>query len=277
MHRWNNRLYNYAMIMKKRKLILIRGGGDVASGVAVVLHRNGWHVVISELPAPMVVRRKVAFAEAVWEGHQQVEEIQSVLAENDDEIEDAFCSGKVAVVVDPEANILERFEFSAIVDARMLKRYETNPSFEKIPLIGLGPGFVAGENCQVVIETNRGENLGRIFREGSAEKDTGIPAIVEGRRLERVLYTPCAGKIQTFIEIGDLVKEGQLLAVVGGEAVLAPFDGLVRGMLRNGLDVKAHIKLGDVDPRTDASLATHISDKTLIIGNSVLDVVESLQ
>ncbi len=179
--------------MTKKKLILILGGGDLASGVAAVLYRNGWQVVVSELPEPMVVRRKVAFAEAIWESHHTVEEIQSILARNDEEVDRALQAGKVAVVVDPDAKIAQRFEFRAVVDARMLKRVQPNKIRKDVPLIGLGPGFIAGENCLAVIETNRGENLGKIIWKGSAEQDTGIPGIVEGRGLERVLYSPCDG------------------------------------------------------------------------------------
>lgn len=258
------------------KLVLLRGGGDLASGVAAVLHRNGWKVVISELPEPMVVRRKVAFAEAVWEAQHRVEKIESVLSRNDDEIESALKAGKISVVVDPNATIAERFDFRAVVDARMLKRFQANTIRQDIPLIGLGPGFIAGENCLAVIETNRGDNLGKIIWEGTAEQDTGIPGIVEERGLERVLYSSCQGIIKTFVEIGELVKQGQVLAEVGGEEILAPFDGLVRGMLRDGLNIKAHTKVGDVDPRLDLSLAAQISDKALVVGLSVLEVVESL-
>ena len=262
--------------MIKKKLILILGGGDLASGVAAVLHRNGWQVVISELPEPMVVRRKVAFAEAVWETCHTVEGIESVLALSDEEIERALQAEKIVVVVDPNAEIAQRFEFRAVVDARMLKHYQPNLFREEIPLIGLGPGFIAGENCLAVVETNRGENLGKIIWEGSAEQDTGVPGIVEGRGLERVLYSSKAGVFRSFAEIGDLVRQGQVLAEVGGEAILAPFDGLVRGMLRDGMSIKAHTKLGDVDPRFDQSLAAQISDKALIAGQSVLEIVESL-
>lgn len=264
------------MKLIKKKLILILGGGDLASGVAAVLHRNGWQVVISELPEPLVVRRKVAFAEAVWETHHTVEGIESVLARTDDEVESLLLAGKIAVIVDPDAKIAQQFEFRAVVDARMLKQKMSNPFPMELPLIGLGPGFIAGENCLAVIETNRGENLGKIIWEGSAEQDTGIPGIVEGRGLERVLYSHNEGTIRIFVEIGDLVKQSQVLAEVGGEAVVAPFNGTVRGMLRNGLRIKAHTKVGDVDPRLDPSLAFQISDKALIIGQSVLEVIESL-
>lgn len=264
------------MKTKKRKLILIRGGGDLASGVGAVLHRNGWQVVICELPEPMVVRRRVAFAETVWEGQYQVEEIQSVLVKNADEIESVLLSGKIAVVVDPEMKITDRFDLKAIVDARMLKTYHTKATPDGVPVIGLGPGFVAKDNCLAVIETKRGETLGEIIWDGPAQPNTGTPGIVKGRGLERVLYTPCEGVVRPQVEIGDLVTQGQVLAEVGGTVVLAPFDGLVRGMLRPGMKVRAHTKLGDVDPRREPGLESRISDKALIIGQSVSEVIESL-
>ena len=264
------------MNTRKSKRILILGGGDLASGVAAVLHRNGWHVVISELPEPLVVRREVAFAEAVWNTQHTVEEIQSVLVHKDEEVEAALLAGKVAVVVDPDAAIAERFDFQAVVDARMFKRFSPNTIRQDLPLIGLGPGCVAGENCLAVIETNRGANLGRNIWQGSAEQDTGIPGIVEGRGIERVLYSPSSGIFKGLVKIGELVRQGQILAEVGGEVIKAPFDGLVRGMLRDGLNIRAHMKVGDIDPCFDRDLAFQISDKALIIGKSVLEVVESL-
>lgn len=264
------------MDTKNRKLVLIRGGGDLASGVGGILHRNGWQLVICELPEPIVVRRKVAFAETVWEGLYQVEEIQSVLVETDQEVEPALLADKIAVVVDPEMKIADRFDFKAIVDARMLKTFQTPVTTGGVPVIGLGPGFIAGENCLVVVETKRGASLGKIIWDGAAQPNTGTPGIVEGRGLERVLYTPCDGVVRPCVEIGDLVSQGQVLAVVGESAVVAPFDGLVRGMLRPGIRVRAHTKLGDVDPRREPGLESKISDKALIIGRSVLKVIESL-
>ncbi|MDD2521299.1 MAG: selenium-dependent molybdenum cofactor biosynthesis protein YqeB [Anaerolineaceae bacterium] len=257
--------------------ILIRGGGDLASGVAAVLFRNGWQVLIAELSEPKVVRRKVAFAEAVWEGWQQVEEIIAVLAKEDVEIENVLQAGRIAVIVDPQAEVVNRFNFAAIVDARMLKHFSPDAISAQIPLIGLGPGFVVGKNCLAVVETNRGENLGEIIWEGSAEQDTGVPAVVEGRGLERVLYSPREGIVRSFVQIGDFVKQGEVVAEVDGTTVVAPFDGLVRGLLRDGLKVGAQVKLGDIDPRMEPSLATRISDKALVIGKSVLDIVENLQ
>lgn len=265
------------MLKNKSNLILIQGGGDLASGVAAVLHRHEWKVVITEIADPLVVRRKVAFAESVWEKRVWVEGIEAALAESDQEVIRLLSEGVIPVVVDSEAKIAERIDFKAIIDARMLKRYLPKNSRWTAAIIGLGPGFVAPENCAAVIETNRGEKLGEIIWKGSAQADTGIPGIVEGRGLERVLYSPAAGVLKVFADIGVIVKRGQLLADVAGVAVQAPFDGVVRGMLREGISVEAGTKLGDVDPRINVELAYQISDKALIVGESVLRVLESLE
>ena len=262
--------------MTRTKRILIRGGGDLASGVAAVMHRAGWQVVICELPEPLVVRRKVAFAEAVWEGNVQVEEIEGVLVDDLNDLENILESRKVAVLVDPEMKVLETLNFDCVVDARMLKRFEANSLDGKVPLIGLGPGFVAGVNCNAVIETNRGPELGKVIWDGVAEADTGKPGIVEGRGLERVLYSEGNGKLFTYSEIGDFVSEGQVIAEVEGRAVRAPFDGVLRGMARPGLVVKEGVKIGDVEPRMDVNLCYQISDKALIVGDAVLEALNQI-
>lgn len=264
------------METKQKKPILIQGGGDLASGVAAVLYRHGWEVVITELPNPLVVRRTVAFAEAVWEKEFKVEEISAVLCETDEDLNNSLKHGDIAIVVDPEASITKRMDFAALVDARMLKKDLPKTAPETLPVIGLGPGFEAGKNCLAVIETNRGENLGKALYQGRAQADTGTPAVVEGHGRERVLYSPVAGVVEAMVEIGEWVEQGSLLARVSGVEVRAPFDGLIRGMLRNGIQIKEHTKLGDIDPRNDPGLAFAISDKALIIGEGVLEVLENL-
>ncbi|HHX08518.1 MAG TPA: EF2563 family selenium-dependent molybdenum hydroxylase system protein [Chloroflexi bacterium] len=260
----------------KKKLILIRGGGDLASGVAAVLHRAGFGVVICELPQPLMVRRKVAFAEAVWDQAMQVEEITAELATDAAECERLLQEGKIPVLVDPGAEIVKRLEFAAAVDGRMLKKAITDWDFPELPLIGIGPGFTAGTDCLAVIESNRGPNLAKIIWQGQAEANTKVPGIVHGYGLERVLYSPCEGVVKAFLKIGDSVKKGEKVAEVAGQAIFAPFDGVLRGLLREGISIKAHTKLGDVDPRPDPSLCFRISDKALSIGESVLEVIRIL-
>ena len=255
---------------------MIRGGGDLASGVATVLHRERWRVLICELAAPLVVRRKVSFAEAVWERRCKVEEIEAFLAQNAVEIEGVFARKAIPVLIDPEMRILQSMSFDAIVDGRMLKRYEENPLFGSVLVIGLGPGFIAGENCDAVIETKRGSTLGQVIFAGSAQENTGIPGIVNGYGLERVLYAPDSGVLETYVEIGDKVARAQALGKVGNTEFYAPFNGVVRGLARAGLLLQKGIKIGDIDPRMDESVCYKISDKALLIGEGVFKALESI-
>lgn len=254
-------------------MVLIRGGGDLASGVGVRLHRSGFQVVITELPEPLVVRRKVSFAEAVHEGLVQVEGVTGKLVEDFSEIKSILLSGIIPVLIDPDLKCLEVINPDVVVDARMRKKLPREGKELASLVIGLGPGFIAGENCHAVIETNRGHNMGRVLWQGVPEQDTGIPGSVQGYSSERVLRAPVDGVLQTRVEIGDRLKKGSLVALVGEEEVLAPFDGILRGLLRDGTAVKAGFKIGDVDPREDPNLYKLISDKSRAIGGGVLEAI----
>lgn len=255
-----------------KRFVLIRGGGDLASGVAARLHRAGFPVLVSELPQPLVVRRLVSFAEAVWAGEIQVEEIRGVLAKDMTEARAVQTVGHVAVVVDPDLVCLPDYQPEIVVDARMRKK---PPEVQlDVPLhIGLGPGFTAGQDCHAVIETMRGHTLGRVFWQGQAAADTGIPEGVLGKTSERVLRAPAGGVLQGRAQIGDVVHEGDLLAVVDGAELRAPFDGALRGLVHDGLTVRQGMKVGDLDPRGDPKYARLVSDKSLAIGGAVLEAV----
>jgi len=254
-------------------LVLIRGGGDLASGVGVRQHRSGFQVVITELPEPLVVRRKVSFAEAVHEGLVQIEGVTGNLVEEFSEIKAVLFFGCIPVLIDPDLKCLEAINPDVVVDARMRKKSPREGKELASLVIGLGPGFVARENCHAVIETNRGHNLGRVLWRGVPEKDTGIPGAVQGYSSERVLIAPMDGTLQTRVEIGDQLKKGFLVAFVEGMEVLAPFDGILRGLLRDGSAVKTGLKMGDVDPREDLNLCKLISDKSRAIGGGVLEAI----
>lgn len=254
-------------------MVLIRGGGDLASGVGVRLHRSGFQVVITELPEPLVVRRKVSFAEAVHEGLVQVEGVTGKLVEDFSEIKSILLSGVIPVLIDPDLKCLEVINPDVVVDARMKKKPPREGKELASLVIGLGPGFIAGENCHAVIETNRGHNMGRVLWQGVPEQDTGIPGSVQGYSSERVLRAPVDGVLQTRVEIGDRLKKGYLVALVGEEEVLAPFDGILRGLLRDGTAVKSGLKIGDVDPRENPNLYKLISDKSRAIGGGVLESI----
>jgi len=253
--------------------VLIRGGGDLASGVAVRLHRSGFEVLVTELPNPLVVRRTVSFAEAVFSQSVQVEEITGRLAQAYSQVREILDQSEVAVMVDPDLANLTEFSPLVLVDARMRKR-PPETGLDAAPLvIGLGPGFTAGVDCHAVIETMRGHFLGRVIWEGAPLADTGIPDTVLGKDAERVLRAPEDGVLQSFKQIGDLISDGDLIARVNGEDLRAPFNGVLRGLVHDGLPVRVGMKIGDLDPRSDPVYTRLVSDKSLAIGGAVLEAV----
>jgi xanthine dehydrogenase accessory factor len=255
-------------------LILIRGGGDLASGVALRLHRAGLKVLISELERPLAVRRTVSFAEAVYQGQMTVEGVTACLVKVK-QVQAALDAGKIPVIIDPDASILNELPIPIVIDARLIK-LPPSPLPVELPLhIGLGPGFHAGRNCHAVIETRRGHTLGRVYWDGPTQPDSGQP---EGDQ-RRVLRAPADGKLVTYAQIGDQVQEGELIARIqpGIENrksdIVSPFPGVIRGLLYPGLQVTQGLKLGDVDPRNDPDLCTLVSDKALAIGGGVLEAL----
>mgnify|MGYP000619086682 CR=1 FL=1 len=249
--------------------VLIRGGGDLATGVAIRLHRAGINVLITELPQPLAVRRAVAFSEAVYDGSHTVEGVRATLVEGNQLKRWEEADG-IPVIVDPDASILSAFDFPVVVDARLLKS-PPQPLPAPVPLhIGLGPGFHAGQNCHAAIETRRSHTLGRVFWEGITQPDSGEP---EGDP-RRVLRAPASGVLRSKKQIGDPCEEGELIAIIDGQhSVISPFRGVLRGMMRDGLRVTKGLKIGDVDTRNDASACFLVSDKSLAIGGGVLEAV----
>ena len=260
-------------------LIVLRGGGDLASGIALRLHRCGFQIVILELEKPLAVRRSVSFSEAVYEGAQNVEGVISRLV-SADQLQVTLEAGEIPVLVDPQANIL-RNQFltspqsTIVLDARLLKT-TPDPLDVKVPLhIGLGPGFVAGENCHAVIETHRGHTLGRVYWSGATRADSGQP---DGDP-RRVLRAPQTGILTAQAKIGDQLEEGQPICEIesnsGGGTVklVSPIKGILRGLIRPGLEVPQGMKIGDVDARNDPALPKLVSEKALAIGGGVLEAV----
>jgi xanthine dehydrogenase accessory factor len=260
-------------------LIVLRGGGDLASGVALRLHRTGFQIVILELEKPLAVRRSVSFSEAVYEGVQTVEGTTARLV-SPDQIQVTLETNEIPVLVDPQANILRNQFLTSprstfVVDARLLKT-APDPLGVNIPLhIGLGPGFSAGENCHAVIETRRGHSMGRVYWSGSAQADSGEP---DGDR-RRVLRASHNGVLVADAQIGDKLKEGQLIAEIQPEdgsenySIFSPFNGVLRGLIRPGIQVTRDMKIGDVDRRNDPTICTFASDKALAVGGAVLEAV----
>ena len=257
-----------------RLLIVLRGGGDLASGVAYRLRRAGLRLLITELPQPLVVRRKASFAEAAFCGETRLEGMLARRCTDPSEALALLDQEILPVLIDPQAKCLEQLAAPlALVDGRMTKRPPEALPVQPALVIGLGPGFAAGENCHAVIETNRGHHLGRVLWQGAAQSDTGIPDSVLDRRQERVLRAPADGALEAYAEIGDLLQSGQIIARVAGLPITAPFDGALRGLIYPGLLVRQGMKVGDLDPRGDPRYCTQISDKALSIGGGVLEAI----
>jgi xanthine dehydrogenase accessory factor len=254
-------------------LVLIRGGGDLATGVAARLHRAGFAVVVTELHQPLVLRRTVALAEAVFRGETSVEDLTGRRVGSPARALEEAQRGIIPVLIDPECDSLEELRPVALVDARMRKLPNELGLGAAGLVVGLGPGFVAGEDCHAVVETKRGHRLGRVLWNGPAEADTRVPEAVEGHAARRVLRAPADGAVDTQHDIGALLTEGQVVARVGGVEVRAPFDGVLRGLIHPGLSVPAGTKIGDVDPRGEVSTCLEISDKALAVGGGVLEAL----
>lgn len=254
-------------------MILVRGGGDLASGVVYRLHRAGIKAMVTELPDPLVVRRLVAFADAVHRGSVQVEGVPAQLVDSPQQALDLLASGIIPVLVDPLAECREHIDPVVIVDGRMTKRPPDLPLDAAPLIIGLGPGFIAGKNCHAVVETNRGHSLGRVIWHGPAMADTGIPEAVLYKREERVLRAPISGIFSAVAEIGQQLTRGEKIAEVDGREIRAPFDGVLRGIVYSGRWVSQGLKIGDLDPRNDPAYVRRISDKSLAVGGGVLEAV----
>ncbi len=260
-------------------LVLLRGGGDLASGVALRLHRTGIKVIITELAQPLAVRRTVSFAEAVYEGQHTVEGVTGRLVKPE-QLPAALEAGEIPVLIDPDANILANPQFTnarstnsqfpVVIDARLMKQPPA-PLPISVPLhIGLGPGFHGGVNCDAAIETRRGHTLGRVYWNGTTQADSGQP---EGDP-RRVLRAPNDGILFAEAKIGEHVEEGQTVAVISEQySVVSLIGGVLRGMIHDGIHVAKGVKIGDVDPRDDPSACFLISDKALSIGGAVLEAI----
>lgn len=259
--------------MDPAPFILLRGGGDLASGVAVRLFRCGFRLLITELPQPRAIRRLVSFAQAVYAGSAQVEGITATLIGEAQAAFQAASEGEIPVLVDPAADVRRSLKFAAIVDGRMRKQ-PPEIGLEAAPvMIGLGPGFTAGIDCHAVVETQRGHRLGRVIWQGPAAPDTGQPGMIAGQAEGRLLRAPGEGRIQARVPLGSSVAAGQTVAEIGPYQVVAPFAGVVRGLLHDGLLVAAGEKIGDVDPRGKPEYCREVSDKALAVAGGVLEAL----
>jgi xanthine dehydrogenase accessory factor len=253
--------------------ILIRGGGEMASGIAHRLRRCHMDVLISEIAAPTAVRRTLAFAEAIYEGAQTIEGITARRAARVAEIYEAWQTGEIPVVVDAAAAIRTQIKPAVIVDAIMAKKNLGTSIHDAALVIGVGPGFRAGVHVHAVIESNRGYHLGRVLWEGQAEPDTGVPAAVEGHAQDRLLRASQDGIFIAQRDIGDVVDAAEVVGSVEGISIRAAIPGMIRGILRSGVKVRAGMKVGDVDPRLERGYCYEISDKSRAIGGGVLEAI----
>lgn len=254
-------------------LVVVRGAGDLASGVIHRLVRSGLPVIATDIGDPTVIRRTVAFAEAIPDGEAIVEGMIARRVDSPDQALQFCQEGIVPVIVDPEANITERLNPLALVDAILAKKNLGTRRGMAGVVIGLGPGFSAGDDVDVVVETNRGHDLGRLIFEGTAEPNTGIPGNVGGKTDERVIRSPSEGVLRCVRGIGDRVQVGDVVAKIDGIPVVTKIDGILRGLLRNGLAVTKGFKVGDVDPRCQKEHCFTISDKARAIGGGVLEAI----
>jgi xanthine dehydrogenase accessory factor len=255
--------------------VVVKGGGDLGTGVAWRLRRCGFHVLVTEMAQPTVIRRAVAFASAVYEGTVTVEGIAARLVKNDapETISACWTAGEVPVLVDPSGATVKRLRPDAVVDAILAKRNLGTRITDAAAVVALGPGFTAGVDCHAVVETSRGHKLGRVLMEGSAEPDTGVPGPVSGETARRLLRAPAEGIFRTVHDIGDPVRIGEIVAYVEGVPLRSRLDGVVRGLLYNGLRVTIGMKVGDVDPRGVTSHCFTISDKAVAVAGGALEAI----
>jgi xanthine dehydrogenase accessory factor len=256
-------------------IVLIKGGGEMASGVAHRLSKCHFRVCMTEIPKPQAVRREVSFCEAVYEGEKTVEGITAKRVNSYDEVEEAWNSDQIPLIVDATSSIKDILKPDVIVDAIMAKKNLGTKITDTPLVIALGPGFCAGKDAHLVVETNRGHNLGKIITEGEAEKNTGIPGEIAGFSAERVFRAPKNGVLSTVKEIGDYIEPEDVIAFVEDMSIKAKIKGVIRGLLRDGTEVWKGMKTGDVDPRGIKQHCYTISDKARAAGGGVLEGILS--
>lgn len=269
------------MINEISNLIVVRGGGDIATGTIMKLYKCGFRVLILEIPNPSAIRRNVAFCEAVFEGVKTVEDVTCYLARDLKEAVTLLREGRLTLLVDPEAEVLKELRPVALVDGILAKK-NLGTTKDMAPVtVALGPGFTAGKDVDAVIETKRGHNLGRVIYSGCAAENTGVPGVIAGYGKERVIHSPATGILRNVRKITDTVKKGGVIAVVETDNGLVPveasLDGLLRGLIREGYPVTKGLKIADIDPRADEySNCFTVSDKARCIAGGALEAILSL-
>lgn len=256
-------------------IVVVRGAGDIATGIAHKLFRCGYKVILTEVERPLVVRRFVAFANAVLQGCTEVEGIRAVKAESFGDIYRIWHADSIPVLCDSGCSILEYIEPLGVVDAIMAK-INTGTYRGMAPItVGVGPGFEAGADVDAVVETHRGHDLGKVIYKGTACADTGIPGDIMGYSWERLLRAPAEGIVKNIHDIGDMVKQGEAVACVDGIPVNSQINGVLRGLIADGTKVRKDLKIGDVDPRGIREYCFTISDKSRSVAGGVLEAISA--
>jgi len=254
-------------------VVVVKGAGDLASGVILRLHRAGLRLVATEIDQPTTVRRTVAFSEAIYRGEVEVEGVRARRMKDYNEIPRAWNENIVPVLVDPWAEVVPRIRPTVLIDAIIAKQNLGTRISDAAVVIGLGPGFEAGVDVHAVVETNRGHNLGRVLLHGSAQPDTGVPGEIAGQGQQRLLRAPSAGRFRGERAIGDRVETGKVVGRVDETPVKAGTTGVLRGLLHDDLSVYTGMKIGDIDPRAAREHCFTVSDKALAIAGGVLEAM----
>jgi xanthine dehydrogenase accessory factor len=250
----------------------LKGAGDLGSGIAYRLFKAGYPLLMTELPRPLLVRRFVSFGNAVYEGTQTIEGITARCIKTPEQAQEVIAAGEIPVLINADSG-WQTLKPRVVIDVRMAKR-NIDTTIDAAPLvIGLGPGFTVGEDCHAVIETNRGHHLGRVIWQGQAEPNTGIPGTIDGKSAVRVLRAPGEGHVHAHFEIGDTITKGEIVASVANQPIIAPFDGVLRGIIHPSVHVWEGLKIGDLDPRGIKEHCFEISDKALAIAGGVLEAI----
>jgi len=251
--------------------VLIRGAGEMASAVGVVLHRVGFSVIMTELPIPLAIRRTVCFSDAMLNGTAEVEGIQSIQADYNNYI--GILSNENIPVIEDSIELITQIKPETYVDARLLKYTVQDRRSLAEFIVGLGPGFTVGVNCSAIIETMRGHNLGRVIWDGSASSNTGVPGKIGGESARRVIYSPGAGNIEWLVDFGDIVEQNQVLGTIGEIEIKSHISGIVRGLISPKVNTTKGMKIADVDPRGEEVDYTTVSDKARCVGRGVLEAI----
>lgn len=255
------------------KLVVVRGGGDIASGIIHRLHRSGFKVVILEIDSPTVIRRTVSFAQAVYDNVKVVEGVKAVKVDSIDEVRAVLDKNEISLLIDRLGTSIKELKPYVVIDAILAKR-NLGTKLDLAPIvIGVGSGFIAGEDVHAVIESKRGHNLGKVILEGSAEPNTGIPGDIEGFSHERVVKSHKEGIVKHKAHIGDIVSKGEVIGYIDDTRIISPIDGVLRGFIQEGLKVPKNYKIGDVDPRKEIDYCFSISDKARAIGGAILEAI----